>query len=110
MKVHLIAVKTIRNYSRFNPQSFQSINNWIENLKKADWSNPEEIQDLFPSADLLGRGSSRVVFDLGGNKYRMICSYAFGEREVKLYICWIGTHKEYDILCRKNKQYTISEY
>jgi len=76
----------------------------------ADWSKADDILTTYGSADLLGKGTSRVVFDIGGNKYRMICKYAFGDNMVHLFICWIGTHAEYDKLNAKNEQYTISNY
>jgi mRNA interferase HigB len=40
----------------------------------------------------------------------MICQYAFGENEVHLFVCWIGTHAEYDKLCKAKEQYSISAY
>ncbi|RYF91432.1 MAG: type II toxin-antitoxin system HigB family toxin, partial [Chitinophagaceae bacterium] len=58
----------------------------------------------------LGNGSGRVVFDIGGNKYRMICKYAFGDKQVHLFICWIGTHAAYTQLCKKGQQYNITLY
>ena len=64
----------------------------------------------FGSADLLGNGSNRVVFDIGGNNYRMICKYQFLESEVRLYIKWIGTHAQYTKLCNNNNQYNINIY
>jgi mRNA interferase HigB len=51
-----------------------------------------------------------VVFDIGGNNYRMICKYWFGASRVHLYVKWIGTHAEYDGLCKKNKQYTVDDF
>lgn len=44
------------------------------------------------------------------SRYRMICKYVFGQKQVHLFISWIGTHAEYDELCDKNKQYTITDY
>ena len=41
---------------------------------------------------------------------RMICKYAFGEKAVHLFICWIGTHPEYDKLNAQNEQYSVSLY
>jgi mRNA interferase HigB len=79
-------------------------------LSAADWSTPEGILDTFSAADLLGNGCDRVVFDIGGNEYRMICQYIFGLKQVHLFICWIGTHAEYNKLCDRNKQYKISVY
>jgi mRNA interferase HigB len=68
------------------------------------------MQLIFPSTDLLGKGSSRAVFDIGGNKYRMIGKYAFGDNQVHLFVCWIGSHAEYDKLCNENEQFTIRNY
>jgi mRNA interferase HigB len=87
-----------------------SFTGWLAKVKFADWNNPEDIQHTFPSTDLLGKGSGRAVFDICGNRYRMICKYAFGDRRVHLFICWIGTHAEYDKLCRNNEQYIVSNY
>jgi len=72
-------------------------------------SSPNQEKDL-GSADLLGKGSNRVVFDIGGNNYRMICKYWFGRTKAHLYIKWLGTHAEYDALCSENKQYSAENY
>jgi mRNA interferase HigB len=62
------------------------------------------------SADLLGNGSNRIVFNIAGNNYRMICKYHFGKTRVHLSIKWIVKHAEYTKLCGDNKQYTIDAY
>lgn len=107
MKVHLIKEKTIRNYVLGNAGSKIPFQEWLTRLKKADWNKPADIKKSFPAADLLGKSSLRVIFDIGGNNYRMICKYAFGETNIRLYVCWIGTHGEYDELCNKKEQYTV---
>ena len=110
MKVHLIKKQTIENYILANARSKSSFNIWLTAIKYADWTKPEEIKRTFGAADLLGNGSNRVVFDIGGNNYRMICKYQFGDTQVHLFICWLGSHAEYDELCYINKQYTINEF
>lgn len=110
MKVHLIKRLTIDDFVKKNSQSELPFINWLTAIKFADWDKPQDILETFGSADLLGNGSSRVVFNIGGNKYRLICQYAFGEKEVHLYVCWIGTHSAYDRLCSKELQYDVSEY
>lgn len=110
MKVRLVKRKTIEDYVRNNARSRSSFRIWLTNLKFADWNEPEDMLATFGSTDLLGDGSNRVVFDIGGNNYRMICKYLFGETKVHLYIKWIGTHAEYDKLCKKGEQYTIDRY
>lgn len=110
MKVRLIRRETIEEYARHNAQSRVSFTEWLTKIKYADWNEPEDMQATFSSTDFLGNGSSRVVFDIAGNSYRMICKYAFGDKQVHLFVCWIGTHAEYDKLCKKGEQYTVSVY
>ena len=110
MKVHLIKERTIRKYVCWNPQSSASFDDWILKARSADWIKPEDIKATFGSADLIGKKSLRVVFNISGNNYRMICKYAFGENEVHLFICWIGTHSEYSQLCKMEKQFTVNVY
>lgn len=110
MKVHLVKKQTIEDYNKENAQSRVSFRLWLLTLNGADWNDPEDITDTFGTADLLGDGCDRVVFDIGGNKYRMVCHYAFGEKQAHLFICWIGTHAEYSRLCKERKQYGISIY
>lgn len=71
MKVHLIKRKTIDWFVSENPGSKASFNYWLTVLGKADWMRPEDIKRTYPSADFLGRGTFRVIFDIGGNNYRM---------------------------------------
>ncbi len=110
MKVHLIKKKTIENYVAAHPQFRHSFTNWLEKLKFADWNGPGDIKSTFASADLLGNGSNRVIFDIAGNNCRMICKYVIGSGTTHLFICWIGTHAEYDKICKSNLQYTISSF
>lgn len=110
MKVHLIRRETVDAYKKQNAQSRLPLEEWLVKLKYVDWVIPEDIRSTFPSADLLGKGSNRVVFDISGNKYRLIAKYAFGDVQVHLFICWIGTHAEYTKLCKTGEQYSISNY
>ena len=110
MKVRLVKRKTIENYVQNNARSRSSFRIWLTNLKFADWNEPNDILATYGSSDLLGKGSNRVIFDIGGNNYRMICKYLFGETKSHLYIKWIGTHAEYNELLRRQEQYTITIY
>lgn len=110
MKVYLVKKQTLEDFAQVNVQSKRSLQEWLGKVKYADWSMPADMLETYGSADLLGNGSNRVVFDVGGNNYRMICKYVFGEKQVHLFVCWIGTHAAYDRLCRKGEQYTINVY
>jgi mRNA interferase HigB len=110
MKIHLIRKETIEDYVVGHAGSRVSFKDFLEKLKYADWEKPTDIKATFPAADLLGKSCNRVVFDIAGNSYRMITKYAFGERLVHLFICWIGTHAEYTTLCNSAKQYTANQF
>lgn len=110
MKIRLIKRKSIEDFALQNARSRNSFRFWLALLNRADWEAPGDIAETYGSADLLGNGSNRVVFDIAGNNYRMICKYHFGVTMVHLYIKWIGTHAEYAELCNNNKQYTVQKY
>lgn len=110
MKVHLIKKETIKDFIRQNAQSRASLSEWLTKLKYADWETPADMQATFPSTDFLGNGANRAVFDIGGNKYRIIGKYAFGDSQVHIFICWIGTHANYTKLCNSGEQHSINNY
>ena len=110
MKVNLLKKQTIENFAAQHARSRPSFQIWLTLLKVASWETPDDIKETFGSADILGKGTRRVVFDIAGNNYRMICKYIFGEKEVQLFVCWIGTHAEYSALCKQNRQYDIRLY
>jgi mRNA interferase HigB len=110
MKVRLIKKKSIENFILQHARSRSSFTIWLAILNRVDWNKPSDIKSTFNSADLLGNASERVVFNIGGNEYRMICSFHFSANMVHLYIKWIGTHAEYTNLCSENKQYSINQF
>ena len=110
MKVHLIKKQSIEDFISDNARSVASFEIWLSIIKRVDWNEPNEIISTFNSADILGNGSDRVVFNIGGNNYRMICKYHFGNTRVHLFIKRIGDHAEYTKLCDEGKQYMIDVY
>lgn len=110
MRVHLVKAETIFAFASRYPFCRSAFSHWLYVLKFARWRTPEDIKRSYASADFLGNGTNRVVFDISGNNYRMICKYVFGLTEIHLFICWIGTHEAYDKICSKRLQYTCSDY
>jgi len=110
MRVHLIKKQTIQDYVDGHAPGKSSFENWLTAVQYADWAIPQDMRQTFGSADLLGNGSDRVVFNIGGNNYRMICQYYFGLTKVHLFVRWIGTHTKYDELCDRGEQYTVNAY
>ncbi len=71
---------------------------WYHKTELSDWSNYHDVKATFNSVD--GVGNDRYVFNVGGNKYRIVAMIHFSKRT--LYIRFAGTHKEYDAIDCKN--------
>lgn len=97
-------------YINSKPEAESGLRNWQRILNGSNWNVPSDILKSINTADIIGGGTNRVVFNIGGNKFRCICTYSFGKAFVHLFINWIGTHSEYDKLCADKLQYTISIY
>ncbi len=67
---------------------------WVRVVRAAEWRNPPAIKRMFNSADILRDG--RVVFDIGGNRYRLVAWVNFHYRLVC--VRFIGTHRQYDAI------------
>ncbi len=65
---------------------------WYHEVKQADWSNPADIKEQYRNASILKSG--RVIFNIAGNKYRLVVYINFFKQIV--YIRFVGTHKQYD--------------
>ncbi|OGJ92076.1 MAG: addiction module toxin RelE [Candidatus Raymondbacteria bacterium RifOxyA12_full_50_37] len=72
--------------------SEQPLKEWYQEASKADWSTPNEVKAQFGSVSVIG--NQRLVFNIAGNKYRLIVAAKYAFR--CLYVCFIGTHKQYD--------------
>ena len=70
----------------------QSLKAWFREASQADWANPMAVKAAFRSASIVG--NDRVVFNIGGNKYRLVVRVNYSYRV--LYIRFIGTHSQYD--------------
>jgi mRNA interferase HigB len=65
---------------------------WYRQVLVADWISPAAVKADFGNASILKDG--RVVFNIAGNKYRLVVWINYAYRVV--YIRFIGTHKQYD--------------
>ena len=67
---------------------------WYREVLRADWARPSDVKQHFRSASILRDG--RMVFNVGGNKYRIVTWINYPYRVV--YIRFIGTHRQYDVI------------
>jgi mRNA interferase HigB len=91
--MQILARRTLRLFWERHPQSKGPLRAWFAVVSKAHWSGPNDVRLQFgTTVDFVA--DNRVIFDLGGNKFRLVAhiSYAFGRVLVK----FVGTHAEYD--------------
>ena len=67
---------------------------WYGFTLKADWDSPMDVKKDFGNASILQNG--RVVFNIAGNKYRLIVKINYPYKVV--YIRFIGAHAQYDAI------------
>ncbi len=99
----IISQRIINEFAKEYPLSAGPLNRWYKLVIAADWESFNEVKKSFNATDFIG--NDRYVFDIGGNDYRLVAMIHFKKRT--LYIRFIGTHNQYDQICRKGLIKTI---
>lgn len=92
--MRVIAKRTLRQFWEQYPDAQGPLEAWHTETIKARWENPQQIKEQFGSASILKGG--RVVFNIGGNKYRLVLAVDYGRQAC--YVKFIGTHRQYDAI------------
>ena len=94
LPMRILATRTLRDFYRQTDHQAaeQVVEAWIEMAKAAAWATPIDVKAAAGQTDILPDG--RAIFDLGGNKYRLVVWINYRKRMIL--IKFIGTHKEYD--------------
>lgn len=91
--MQIIARKALKDFWAKHNQAEAPLTAWYLAVGTADWTGPADIKAAFgTTVDFVG--DNRVIFDIGGNKYRLIVHVAYKFHRVL--IKFVGTHKEYD--------------
>ena len=88
--MHVVSHKAIRLFCEDRPDAESALDHWYRVSRRATWASFAEVRQSFNTADFV---APYVVFDIGGNKYRLVAEINFG-RSV-LFIRGIMTHNEY---------------
>lgn len=75
-----------------NEDSRRALESWYAEAKHAHWSSSYKVKEKYQSCSLVG--DNRVVFNICGNKYRLVVKINYGAEIV--FIRFVGTHKQYD--------------
>lgn len=89
--MHVISRQALKKFWQKYPDSQNALIRWYKIMTQNDLDTFQKLRVFFPSADMVDKW---VVFNIGGNKYRLITSIHFNRH--KVYIRHILTHSEYD--------------
>lgn len=92
--IALSALKRLRDDAPAFADAREPILAWYRHVLKADWTSPADVKRDFANASVLKGG--RVVFNIAGNKYRIVVWINYPYRIV--HIRFIGTHAQYDAI------------
>jgi mRNA interferase HigB len=95
--MRVIALSTLKKFWENKPEyedAKAASLAWYRHALKADWANPAHVKSDFGNSSVLRDG--RVVFNIAGNKYRLVTWINYPYRVV--YIRFIGTHVQYDAI------------
>jgi mRNA interferase HigB len=92
--MRIIARRTLRTFweQAGHGDAEQPLKAWFRDVSKADWSNPADVKAAYHNASIVG--NARVVFNIAGNKYRLVVRVNYHYRIV--YVRFVGTHRAYD--------------
>ena len=88
--MHVISRKAMRRFWEHHPDSETALARWYKIVQTTEFRSFSELRAVFPAADQVG---DWVVFNIGGNKYRLIASVHFNRG--KVYVRHVLTHEEY---------------
>lgn len=88
----LLRYKILKDFCKKHPDAESPLNRWAEYIEGREWKTHTDLKEAFPSADYVG--NDRYVFNISGNKYRLITVVVFFNGIIQ--IRFVGTHAEYD--------------
>jgi mRNA interferase HigB len=91
--MHVLSLRTLRDFWTQYPDAQAPLKAWYKIVSAINWNNFAEVRATFGSADAIG--DSRVIFNIGGNKYRIVVRIAY-RPFYRVMIKFVGTHEEYD--------------
>jgi mRNA interferase HigB len=83
--------KTAERLAERFPETSNALAQWYRQMKQGDFASIEEIREIFPAADKVGK---LTVFNISGNKVRLIAAIHYNRK--KVYVRAVLTHSEYN--------------
>lgn len=89
--MHIITRKRLNEFLLKYPETKNALQHWYRIIKKGEFHSFVELRTVFATADQVGK---LTVFNIGGNKVRLIAAIHYNRQ--KVYIRAILTHTEYN--------------
>lgn len=89
--MHVISKKKLREFWERYTRAKLPLESWYQVVRQAEWENFAAGREAFNTADSVGLF---VVFEIGGNKYRLIA--VIHHNRGKVFVRHVLTHAEYD--------------
>lgn len=89
--MRVISRRAMRIFVERHPEALAPLLHWANAVEAVDWRTPGDVRCMFSTADFV---EGLTVFNIGGNKYRVIAFVHYRRRAV--YIKAVLTHREYD--------------
>lgn len=90
--MRIISRRPLREFATRHADAAGPIEAWYRIIKGRDYGSPHELREDFPTVSFLG--ARRTVFNIGGNKYRLVVDVRYDLGRV--YVRHVLTHEEYD--------------
>ena len=90
--MRIISRKALREFGEKHPDAKTPLDAWYRIVKGREYRTPHDLRADFPTASFLG--ARRTVFNIGGNKYRLVVDVRYDLGRV--YVRAVLTHEEYD--------------
>ncbi|MDD5372854.1 MAG: type II toxin-antitoxin system HigB family toxin [Sulfurimonas sp.] len=90
--MRVISKRTLQDFWNNYPDAINPFAGWYAEAIKASWQSTHDIKSQYKTASFLR--DNRVVFNIGGNKYRLIVKINYPYSTV--YVRFVGTHAQYD--------------
>jgi mRNA interferase HigB len=94
--MRIIKLTTLLGFGTRHPDAMGPLKSWARTAKEADWKSIQDVRLAFRHADAVAVASGRIatVFNVSGNKYRLITAIHYNS--AKVFVLAFLTHAEYD--------------
>lgn len=90
--MRIVAKRTLRTFWEKEPHAEQPLRAWYVVATTANWSSPADVKATYRNSSIIG--NQRIVFHIGGNRYRLIVRFDYRNRLG--FVRFVGTHAQYD--------------